>query len=103
MRLRAATPGGSRFAIADSAISALPPNEESLLDLKSVNSYDSLSSHQYQELTSHWRTCRDRSYGRYFRFLDVKSAFKDQSLSLSNVEVILSRKTLGNRGIDARD
>ena len=96
--IKAATQSGSRFAIADSAISALPPNEEALLGLMSLNSYDSLSSHQYQELTSHWSTSRDRSYGRFFRFLNVKSAFKDQAFSLSNVEVILSRRPLEMEG-----
>lgn len=38
------------FALADSATTVLPLNQEALFDLNSVNSFDSLSSRRYQEL-----------------------------------------------------
>jgi hypothetical protein len=92
--IKAATSGGSRFAIADSEITVLPPNEEALLGLKSVNSYDSLSSRQYQELTNKWSVSRNPTYGRFFRSLDVSAALADQAFPLSNVSVILSSRLL---------
>lgn len=94
------TPDGSRFAIADGAIKfELPPNEEALLGLNSVNSYDSLSSRQYQELVSQWSVRGTRTYGRIFKFLDVTSALGDQAFPFSNVGVILSRRPLPMDGL----
>jgi hypothetical protein len=101
--IKAATSGGSRFAIADNAIAALPPNEEALLSLKSVNSYDSLSSRQYQELTDKWSVSHNRTYGRFFRSLDVKAALADREFPFSNVSVILSRQPLSLKGVTLVD
>jgi hypothetical protein len=101
--IKAATSGGSRFAIAESAITVLPPNEEALLGLKSVNSYDSLSSRRYQELMNKWSVSRNRTYGRSFRSLDVRAALADQAFPLSNVSVILSRRPLPVEGVTLMD
>lgn len=96
---RTATPGGSRYAIADGGMSELPPNEEALLGLNSVNSYDSLSSRQYQELMSRWSVSPNHTYGRFFRSLEVRAALADQAFPLSNVSVILSRLPLPGDGM----
>ena len=59
-----------------------------------MNSYDSLSSRQYQELTNKWGASRNPTYGRFFRSLDVSAALADQAFPLSNVSVILSSRLL---------
>jgi hypothetical protein len=92
--IKTSTPGGSRFAIDDSPMSELPSNEEALLGLNSVNSCDSLSSRQYQELMSKWGASRDHRFGTYFRSVDAKAALADPAFPLANVRVILSRRSL---------
>lgn len=88
------TPDGRRFAIADKTISALPPNQEALFGLSSVNSYDSLSSRRYQELVNGWSLGGTNTYGRHFKFLNIESALADPVFAWSNVEVILSKGSL---------
>ncbi len=92
--IKARAPDGDRFAIADSAIIVLPPNQEALFGLNSVNSYDSLSSRRYQELMEHWSAVGTRTYRKHFRFLDIKRALADQTFPFSNVHLILSRRPL---------
>ena len=93
--ISALTRDGSRFAISDRAIKAeLPPNEEVLFDLTSVNSYDSLSSRRYHELVHKWSPNRPLSYARHFKLLDSESALADPAFPLSNVKVILSKRPL---------
>lgn len=92
--IKAATSGSSRFAIADNAITALPPNQEALFGLNSVNSYDSLSSRRYQELVRHWSAAGIGTYGRHFRFLDIRRALADQGFPFSSVHMILSARPL---------
>jgi hypothetical protein len=92
--IKSHTPGGSRFAIGDRAIESLPPNQEVLFGLQSVNSYDSLSSRRYQELVRRWSTVGTRTYGRNFKFLEIESALGDQTFPFSNVDIILSSRLL---------
>ena len=92
--IKAHAPGGDRFAIADSAITVLPPNQEALFGLNSVNSYDSLSSRRYQELVRHWSAAGTGTYGRHFRFLDIGRALADQAFPFSNVHLILSTRPI---------
>jgi hypothetical protein len=92
--IKAHAPDGDRFAIADSSIAVLPPNEEVLFGLNSVNSYDSLSSRRYQELVGHWSAVGTRTYGRHFRFLDIGQALADQGFLFSGVHLILSAHPL---------
>jgi hypothetical protein len=87
-------PDGDRFAIADNTITALPPNQEALFGLKSVNSYDSLSLRRYQELVNKWSLSGTLTYGRYLKFLDIESALADPAFPFSNVKVILSKRSL---------
>ena len=87
-------PDGDRFAIADNTITALPPNQEALFGLKSVNFYDSLSSRRYQELVNKWSLSGTLTYGRYLKFLDIESALADPAFPFSNVKVILSKRSL---------
>ena len=101
--IKAGTSGSSRFAIADNAITALPPNEEALLGLKSVNSRDSLSSRQYQELTNQWSAGPNRTSRNFFRSLGVRAALADRAFPLTNVSVILSHRLLSVKGVTLMD
>jgi hypothetical protein len=93
--IKAHTPDGSRFAIADSEMKMqMPPNQEALFGLDSVNSYDSLSSRRYQELVGHWSALGIRTYGRHFKFLDIEWALGDQAFPFSNVRLILSTRPI---------
>ena len=92
--IKAHAPNGQRFAIADGAMVALPPNQEALFGLNSVNSYDSLSSRRYQELVGHWSAAGTRTYGRHFRLVDIERALADESFPFSNVRLILSSRPL---------
>jgi hypothetical protein len=88
--VKTCTPYGERFAIAGGGIAALPPNQEALLGLMSVNSYDSLSSRRYQDLTRHWSVRGTNTYGRNFKFLDATMVVADATFPLTNVSAILS-------------
>ena len=94
------TPNAGRFAIADSKMAAMPPNQETLFGLNSVNSYDSLSSRKYQELIGHWSAAGARTYGRHFQFLDSERTLADPAFALSNVEVVLSSRPLATNRLN---
>ena len=92
--------GGARFAIADPGIrEELPPNEEALFGLKSINSYDSLSSRGYQELVRRWSAEGTNTYGRYFKIIKPGLALADPSFLFANVSVVLSRQPLSSAGL----
>ncbi len=89
------TTSGARFAIAGPGMKAvLPPNQEVLFDLRSINSYDSLSSHRYQELVGRWSVKGAETYGRYFKTIEPELALRDPSFRFTDVKVILSARTL---------
>ncbi len=89
-----ATDGG-RYAIADTGMrSELPPNQEALLGLASINSYDSLSPQRYQDLVKKWSDRGAETYGRHFRFINANLALPDPTFRFSNVNLILSRRPL---------
>ncbi|MGB8476863.1 MAG: hypothetical protein WCE61_22520 [Candidatus Acidiferrum sp.] len=91
---------GARFAIADPGIrDALPPNEEALFGLKSINSYDSLSPRRYQELVKRWSAQGTDTYGRYFKIINPELALADPSFGLANVSIVLSKQPLSSVGL----
>lgn len=86
---------GSRFAIGDPAIKReLPPNQEALLKIRSINSYDSLSPRSYQELISRWSLQKPWTYGRYFKFISPELALADPEFRLADVGIILSKRPI---------
>ena len=92
--------GGTRFAIADPGIGEeLPPNEEALFGLKSINSYNSLSPREYQELVRRWSDEGTDIYGRYFKIINPELAITDPAFSLANVGIVLSRQALLSAGL----
>ncbi len=92
--------GGARFAIADPGIrDELPPNEEALFGLKSINSYDSLSPRGYQELVGRWSVEGADTYGRYFKIINPELALADPAFPFANVSAVLSRQSLSSAGL----
>ena len=92
--------GMARFAIADPGIrEELPPNEEALFGLKSINSYDSLSPRGYQELVRRWSAEGADTYGRYFKIINPGLALADPSFPFANVSIVLSRQPLSSAGL----
>ena len=82
-----------RFAVS-SPTSSLPPNQEALLGLESVNSYDSLSSRRYQALVSRWSRNGADTYGRNFRFINIENALDDPMFPYSGVGAVVSARPL---------
>jgi hypothetical protein len=94
--------GGARFAIADPGIGAeLPPNQEALFGLNSINSYDSLSPRRYQELVKRWSAEGTDTYGRYFKVINPDRALADPAFPLANVSIVLSKQPLSSPGLKA--
>lgn len=92
--------GGTRFAIAGPGIGKeLPPNEEALFGLTSINSYNSLSSRGYQELVRRWSDVGTDTYGRYFKIINPEMALTDPAFRLANVGIVLSGQPLLSSGL----
>ncbi|MBE7386064.1 MAG: hypothetical protein F6J95_032340 [Leptolyngbya sp. SIO1E4] len=97
--VREQTREGSRFALfgAD-MVGVMPPNQESLLQLRSIHSYDSLSSRNYQALVAQWSDIGSTVYGRFFHMLDNPEKLRSQAFRLSGVSLLLSRQPLEAEG-----
>ncbi|HSF20300.1 MAG TPA: hypothetical protein VLK65_32605 [Vicinamibacteria bacterium] len=88
------TADGSRFAkVGAGATRVLPPNQEALLRLRSINSYDSVSSRAYQRLVSRWSERGAQPYGRYFDFID-EDALALPELALAGVSTLITTEKL---------
>ena len=95
-RVQAQTHDGSRYAKVGRKVSYLfPPNEEALLKIKSIHSYDSLSSRNYQRLVLQLSEKGTISYGRFFISLSSSSKLSDPAFSYSGVGLLLSRDPNG--------
>lgn len=85
----------NRFAIMGADLSGVfPANQESLLQLKSIHSYDSLSSKQYQKMVAKWSEAGSNTYGRLFSYLDRPDKIVNSDFRLSGVGLILSKSKL---------
>jgi hypothetical protein len=86
--------GSCRYACV-SPMSALPPNEEGLLGLYSIHSYDSLSSLRFREVVKTWSKSEVVTYGRLFTSLNRGSlADSAETLSLAGVKYLVSQAPL---------
>ncbi len=92
--IRELTSGGLRFAKFGSAGRFVPSNQEALVGLRSVHSYDSLSSVAYGRLATSLSDQGVRTYGRYFSSLDSEVKVRDDAMSYAAVSVILSDRRL---------
>jgi len=92
--LQETSDGSCRYACV-SPMTALPPNEEGLLGLSSVHSYEPLSSWRFREIVKTWSKSEVIVYGRLFTFLDPGSlANSAEALSLAGVKYLVSEAPL---------
>lgn len=93
--IKETTSNGTRYAsFGNYMVGTLPPNQEALFQIKSIHSYDSLSSQNYQRIVSKWSESGTITYGRYFHNLDSESKLNNAGFNLSGVSLILSRNIL---------
>ena len=99
------TADGSRYAFMGTkpVRTLLAPNQEALLGLRSIHSYDSLSSLQYQRAVAQWSDTGTSVYGRYFSSLDNPEKLKADSFQQSGVSLLLSSNRLNLDGFQIVD
>lgn len=89
--LRAACGEDGRYAIvAERNLRLLPPNQEALLGLASVHSYDSLSSRDYQAWCARLTRGGTEIAGRWFRRFDDPALLDPRALAQAGVVVLAS-------------
>jgi hypothetical protein len=89
--VRALTRDRSRYVwVGHEPAGVLPPNEELLLGLSSVHSYDSLSPRAYQRWAERVSPEGTQVHGRYFRRISDDSFLDAGELERMNAGVILS-------------
>jgi hypothetical protein len=90
-RIEAGTAGGARYAwVGRQYKYLLRPNQETLFGLRSVHSYDSLSSAAYQGWVERFSTGGTQTYGRQFRRVTDASLLDSESLAAAGVGLIVS-------------
>jgi hypothetical protein len=94
-KIRKETRGEFRYAKVGQKLSGiLPPNQEALLKIKSIHSYDSLSSLNYQRLTFELSKNGTRFFGRLFGWIDSDAKLKGEVFSYSGVSLVISEYEL---------
>lgn len=92
-RVRRETAGGARYAWAGlKRARALVPNQEALYGLRSIHSFNSLSSRRYQDWAARFR--RAVAFGtnrRRFLFVDLLPRFQQEAAALAGTSILLSR------------
>jgi len=90
--VRRETADGTRFAWLDRIGSeVLAPNQESLLGLRSIHTYNSLSAKGYQEWVAGLTPGGTRTLGRHFRSLRGERVLADPDLAWAGVSLILAQ------------
>lgn len=90
---------GSRYALFGTHFGdVLSPNQEALLGLRSIHSYDSLSSRQYQSLVAGWTDAGTSVYGRHFVALDNLNKLQAAAFQLSGVSLLISPQPIAPEG-----
>jgi hypothetical protein len=94
-RLRHETRDGTRYAVfSPNPTPLLPPNQEALVNLRSLHSYNSLSSVNFQQLTQQLSTTGAVTYGRHFNALDSVEKLDQAAFTYTGVRVLVSREAL---------
>ncbi|MBD1878311.1 hypothetical protein [Coleofasciculus sp. FACHB-T130] len=89
------TSDGSRFAlVGNEIVGIVPSNQEALFQIKSIHSYNSLSSKDYQKIVLNWSQSGTNTYGRNFNKLDSESKISNSDFSLSGVSLLMSKTPL---------
>lgn len=97
--IQTSTAGNYRFALVGSDMAGiLPANQEALIQLASIHSYDSLSSRNYQKLVASWSDGGSSTYGRLFSYLDNPEKITGSEFKKSGVNVFLSKQDLQGFG-----
>jgi len=98
-RVRAYTDNGnSRFAkVGGELASVIPPSQESLYGIKSIHSYDSLSSKNFQVLASRISRSGTRVFGRWFEVLDTEERLCNEETALMGISIVLSKRSLAGQ------
>jgi len=92
---------GARYAGAGDVVSRLlPPNQESVLGLSSIHSFNSLSSRAYQDWVTRVSETGTRTYGRQFRKITSAAKLGDGELALAGVGVIASEIPLESPAVE---
>lgn len=92
---------GARYAGAGDVVSRLlPPNQESVLGLSSIHSFNSLSSRAYQDWVTRVSEVGTRTYGRQFRKITSASKLDNGELALAGVGVIASEILLDSPAVE---
>ncbi|MCE9595136.1 MAG: hypothetical protein K8S98_13200 [Planctomycetes bacterium] len=93
--LKTMTADGSRFAFVGGGMrELLPANEEALLGLRSIQSYDSLSSLAYQTWIERLSTNGVQVSGRRFRAITDDTHLDDDFVAYGGIGALVSREAL---------
>jgi hypothetical protein len=87
----------ARFAKVGNISGTLPPNQEALLKIRSIHSYDGLSSVNYQRSVLAFSDAGSVGLGRYFCAIDTDSKLGQEAFSYAGVRFILSPEKLDSR------
>ena len=91
-KLRELTEGKYRYALVGSGrLNILPSNEESLFQLKSIHSYDSLTTLDYQNAMYVFNKKAKEINGRYFEYIDSNTDLSNKNLYYMGVCCLLSK------------
>ncbi len=84
------TSNGSRYAKIGPHLSrVIVSNQEILLGLRSIHSYDSLSSKNYQDMILKISEKGTKTYGRFFNYITSTSKLRDAPFSYTGVSLLL--------------
>ncbi len=80
-KIRELTAGGVRYAcVGNDQPRLLPPNQEAELELRSIHSYNSLSSRAYQEFVLRLSEKGAKTYGRQFKRIATASRLESEHI-----------------------
>lgn len=88
--IKAETKGGLRFGFVGGKY-IIPPNQEGLLGIRSIHSYDSLSSKNYQRLVRRLGERGAVTYGRHFLTITDDRKLGDDAFSYTGIGLFVSR------------
>jgi len=96
--IKAQTAGGSRLAFVGYK-NIIPPNQESLFGLRSIHTYNSLSSKEYQRLVKKMSVKGTDTYGRHFDYITDGSRLGRPEFSYTGIGLYISSTELTNPGL----
>jgi len=89
------TKNGARFAWVEGGLGfPLPSNQESLLGLRSIHTYNSISSRSFQDFAARLSPRGTQTYGRHFTDIAAPELADPVALSRAGVSLFLSTRPL---------